>query len=122
MMLGSAFAYLSGAPQMQEAFHHLGYPDYFRTMLGVAKVLGAVALVAPRVPRVVREWAYAGFGITTVAAAISHAASGDPMGKVLMPLVALALLATSRVLLSAAREAGAGVARSEHGTALPVAG
>src|SRR5689334_4592949 len=27
---------------------HLGYPDYFATMLGVAKVLGAVAIAVPR--------------------------------------------------------------------------
>jgi DoxX-like family len=99
MMLGSAFAYLTGGSQVVEGFHHLGYPDYFRTMLGVAKVLGVVALVAPGVPRPVREWAYAGFAITTIAAAVSHAVSGDALGKVLMPLIALAVLATSRALV-----------------------
>jgi hypothetical protein len=37
----------------------LGYPAYFLVILGVWKVLGAVALLAPRFPRI-KEWAYAG--------------------------------------------------------------
>ncbi len=114
MMAGSGGAYLAGSPQMVEAFHHLGYPDYFRVTLGVAKVLGVLALLAPRVPRTVREWAYAGFAIVVVMAAISHAASGDPAGKVAMPLVALAILVASRALLSVREKPGAaeGVAKS----------
>ncbi|HVO11286.1 MAG TPA: DoxX family protein [Vicinamibacteria bacterium] len=98
MMLVSAFAYLTGAPQMVAAFRHLGYPDYFRILLGTAKVLGVLALVAPRVPRVLREWAYAGFAITTVSAAVSHAVSGDPVAHIAAPVVALALLLASRLL------------------------
>jgi hypothetical protein len=33
--------------QFKEAFRHLGYPDYFRVELAIAKLLGAVVLVAP---------------------------------------------------------------------------
>ncbi len=98
MMLASAFAYLTSAPPMVEAFRHLGYPDYFRYLLGVAKVLGVLALVTPRVPRMLREWAYAGFAITMASAAVSHAASGDPAVRVAIPLVALAVLLASRAL------------------------
>ena len=36
----------------------LGYPAYFSVILGVWKVLGAVALLVPRFPRL-KEWAYA---------------------------------------------------------------
>src|SRR3712207_4585913 len=61
MMLASGVMYLSGNPQPVEGFRHLGYPDYFRTLLGIAKILGAVALLVPVVPRTLREWAYAGF-------------------------------------------------------------
>ncbi len=95
MMLGSAFAYLTGAPPIVAAFHHLGYPDYFRVLLGIAKVLGAIALVLPFVPSVLREWAYAGFVITLVSAAISHVASGDAVGQIVGPLVALVLVLAS---------------------------
>ncbi len=63
-------------------------------------MLGVVALLAPRVPVEVREWAYAGFGITFVSAAISHGASGDPVVRVAAPLIALALLVAVRRLSS----------------------
>jgi len=98
MMLASALAYLTGSAQMVQAFRHLGYPDYFRLMLGMAKIAGTLALVIPHVPRLLREWAYAGFAITMVAAFISHAASGDPLARMAMPLVALGLVAVSRAL------------------------
>jgi len=92
MMAGSGVAYLSGNEHLAALFRHLGYPDYFRTLLGVAKLVGVVALLAPGMR------AYAGFAITMVAAAISHVASGDPVGRVAAPLFALALLVTARAL------------------------
>jgi len=98
MMLASALAYLTGSAQMVQAFRHLGYPDYFRLMLGMAKIAGILALVIPHVPLLIREWAYAGFVITMVAAFISHAASGDPLARMAMPLVALGLVTISRAL------------------------
>ena len=76
MMTGSGMGFLSGSEQMVENLRLLGYPDYFRTPLGVAKLLGVVALLAPGAPVLLREWAYAGFAIMMVAAAISHLASG----------------------------------------------
>ena len=39
---------------------HLGYPPYFATISGAWKLLGALAIVAPGLPRL-KEWAYAGF-------------------------------------------------------------
>jgi hypothetical protein len=77
-----------------EVFHHLGYPDYFSTILGVAKLLGAVALLAP-VPRSLREWAYAGFTFDIVGAIRSILAVGDPLSHVAIPVVALAMLLLS---------------------------
>lgn len=103
MMAASAISYLSRSAPVVETFHHLGYPDYFLTLMGVAKLLGVVGLLAPRVPLVVREWAYAGFGITFVSAAISHSASGDSVVRVVVPLVALALLVAVRRLSPNAR-------------------
>jgi MYXO-CTERM domain-containing protein len=88
---------LSGSPQVLEGMTHLGYPPYFATILGVWKVLGAVALLAPRFPRL-KEWAYAGMFFDLTGAACSHAASGDPAGKVITPLVLLAVVAASWAL------------------------
>jgi hypothetical protein len=98
MMSASAFMYLTGAPQVVEGFRHLGFPDYFRTLLGVAKLLGAVTLLAPMVPRSLREWAYGGFVINLVSAAVAHAAMGDTAGQVISPLVVLGFVLTSHQL------------------------
>src|SRR5262249_56855801 len=59
------------------AFVHLGFPSYFKVELTVAKILGVLALVIPAVPFTVKEFAYAGFAITTVSAAIAPFCRGD---------------------------------------------
>jgi uncharacterized membrane protein len=77
-----------------QVFRHLGYPDYFSTILGVAKLLGVVALLAP-VPRTLREWAYAGFTFDVLGAILSIVAIGEPLSHLAIPLVALATLLVS---------------------------
>ncbi|MEQ8471707.1 MAG: DoxX family protein [Marinoscillum sp.] len=47
----------------REGIQHLGYPDYFRIIIVVFKVLGALVLMIPVFPPRVKEWAYVGFGI-----------------------------------------------------------
>lgn len=93
MMAASGAAYFLVAETAQ-TFAQLGFPDYFRIELGVAKILGAIALLAP-VPRAVKEWTYAGFTISFVSAMIAHVASGDPLGTVVPPVVALLILSAS---------------------------
>jgi len=51
----------------------LGYPMYFFAILGVWKVLGAIAILVPRFPRL-KEWAYAGIFFDLTGAAVSCAA------------------------------------------------
>lgn len=96
MMLGSATAYFTSA-EVMENFQKMGFQDSFRIELSIAKLLGVIALLLPMVPKMVKEWAYAGFGITFISAAILHVSVGDPASAVMMPLVALLLLVTSRV-------------------------
>ena len=43
----TAYAQLS-LPVVAEAFAHLGFPDYFRVELALAKLLGVVVLLVPR--------------------------------------------------------------------------
>ena len=47
-----------------EGIRHLQYPDYFRVMLTVFKVAGAIVLIVPFFKGRYKEWAYAGFGVT----------------------------------------------------------
>jgi hypothetical protein len=63
-------------PQVAEAFAHMGFPDYFRVELAIAKLLGVVTLLAP-VPSRLKEWAYAGFAFTLASALIAHISVGD---------------------------------------------
>jgi hypothetical protein len=94
----SGVMFLLGPPEVVTGFRHLGYPDYFRLLLGFAKLLGVAALVFPLPNPVPREWAYAGFTFTCIAASVSHAMSGDPTARVMSPLLALALLSASYLL------------------------
>jgi len=80
------------------AFAHLGLPTYFKIELTTAKILGVLALVIPRVPVKIKEFAYFGFGLTLVSASIAHFARGDARLSVLFvidPLVFLGCLAVS---------------------------
>ena len=51
-------------PHVRVVIERLGYPLYFLVILGVWKLLGAVALVIPHFPRL-KEWAYAGWSSTS---------------------------------------------------------
>ncbi len=95
MMTYSAYGYLT-QPAMQQAFVHLGFPAYFRIELAIAKLIGAVLLLAPVADRI-KQWTYAGFGITFISAFIAHTASGDPVSFRMMPVVFLVLLVVSYV-------------------------
>jgi hypothetical protein len=53
----------------------LGYPMYFFAILGFWKVLGAIAILVPRFPRL-KEWAYAGIFFDLTGAVASVAAVG----------------------------------------------
>ena len=77
-----------------ETIERLGYPDYFRVVLGIGKIAGALALVVP-LPRSLKEWTYAAFAIDFGMAFLSHLVVGDPVSALVMPVVALALLLTS---------------------------
>jgi hypothetical protein len=73
----TAYAHLS-VPQAIQVFARLGFPDYFRIELSIAKLIGLVVLLVPMVvPGVVKEWAYAGFAIVLVSAVIAHLAIGE---------------------------------------------
>jgi uncharacterized membrane protein YphA (DoxX/SURF4 family) len=84
-------------PDVVAGMAHLGYPVYFAVLLGLWKVLGAIAIVVPGFGRV-KEWAYAGMFFDLTGAAVSHAVSGDDAGHVLIPLVLLALVIASYLL------------------------
>jgi hypothetical protein len=93
IMTISGLLAVTHAPPMMKALAHLGYPAYFSNLLGVAKLSGVCVLLLPGYVKL-KEWAYAGFGITIISACYSHLVSGDGL-MALEPLVTFAALATS---------------------------
>ena len=85
---------------------HLGFPLHVATLIGIWKLLGALAIVAPRFPRL-KEWAYAGFVFDLTGAAWAHAAAGDAASTLVPPIALLALVMVSWALRPADRRLGA---------------
>jgi uncharacterized membrane protein YphA (DoxX/SURF4 family) len=97
----AAFTYLSGSPQAVQGFAQVGYPQQLRIILGIAKLLGAITLVAPGLPRL-KEWAYAGFTFAWISAFVAHYLAKDP--KAFMPLILLVLLFVSYAIRPTSRQ------------------
>ena len=91
MMMVSGFMYLSKNEQVMEGIKVVGMPYYFFQLLGVAKILGAIAILYPKFPTI-REWAYAGFTFTFVGAIWVHISTTTSF---VGPLICLFLLAIS---------------------------
>ena len=90
-MLLSAFMYLSKSPQLVEGFKASGFPLYMIPFLGIAKLLGAIALVVPNFEKV-KEWAYAGLAFVFIGAVWLHISTSTPF---VAPLVFLVILGVS---------------------------
>ena len=86
----------------------LGYPMYFFAILGVWKVLGAIAILAPGFPRL-KEWAYAGIFFDLTGAAASCAAVGGYGAygfHVIAPLIIAGITVASWALRPPSRTIG----------------
>ena len=111
-LLLAAAVMLSGTGQLMqyggniELVTKLGYPLYILTILGLWKVLGAVALVVPGFPRL-KEWVHAGIFFLMTGAALSHAFAndyGDYGFHIMLPLFYAALNIASWVLRPKSRK------------------
>lgn len=89
--VASSIMYLTHNPELMKGFSMMGYPVYFVTILGIAKLTGALALLNPWSDKL-KEWAYAGFTFTLIGAAWTHIATGTPF---IAPLVFLLLVGLS---------------------------
>lgn len=97
IMVGSGLADVTQAAPVMAVLENLGYPGYVASLLGIWKLLGATAIVAPGLPRL-KEWAYAGMFFDLSGAVISHTAAGDPIGTAIPPLVILGIVMASWAL------------------------
>jgi hypothetical protein len=91
MMFGSAVPDLFSASDAVKGIHDgLGYPLYFIPFIGVAKVLGVVAILVPGSPKI-KEWAYAGLTFDLIGATFSIIASGGALGNWAFMILPLAI-------------------------------
>ncbi|WP_297337543.1 DoxX family protein [Algoriphagus sp.] len=92
-MLTSAIPNILKAQEWVTVFESLGYPLYLLPFLGIAKILGVMALLYPRFPRL-KEWAYAGFTFNLTGAIYSGiaAAGFDPQMLVLLVPIGLGIV------------------------------
>lgn len=84
-------------PDAVALFQHLGYPAYLLPFLGIAKLLGVIAILVPGFPRL-KEWAYAGFVFDLSGAMYSSIAVGDPASGWIFFIIGFILIAGSYIL------------------------
>jgi hypothetical protein len=85
--------FFSAPSATAQSYRLLGYPLYMMKILGVAKILGALAILADRSRRLT-EWAYAGFASLFLGATASHLLAGDA-GHAPIPFVFFLVLVCS---------------------------
>jgi uncharacterized membrane protein YphA (DoxX/SURF4 family) len=77
MMVGSAIPDILSSDVAVKGMHEgLGYPLYLIPFIGIAKVLGVIAILIPGFPRI-KEWAYAGLFFDLAGASYSIYSSGE---------------------------------------------
>lgn len=95
VVLGSALD-ISHSKDAVELITHLGYPLYFISFLGIARLMGVIAILVPGFPKI-KEWAYAGLAFDMLGALYSHIATGDSIAVFGPALLALALVIGSYI-------------------------
>lgn len=93
----SGVSHFTHAENMVEAMFGLGYPLYFMTIIGLAKMAGVVTVLASGLPRL-KEWAYAGITFNLAGASDSHTFSGDGFDHAVRPDGILVLCLASYLL------------------------
>ena len=90
-------AYVLRVPDVVAGVVALGFPVYFIVLLGVWKVLGAIAILVPGFP-LIKEWAYAGIMIDLTGAAVASMATGGAWWHAVAPLTIAVLVVASWAL------------------------
>jgi hypothetical protein len=96
-MLFSSIPDILVVPDAKTFMNALGYPTYIISFLGVAKLLGIIAILIPGYPRI-KEWAYAGLFFDLLAAMYSIIAQNGFMPQVLIMLMPIIFLFLSYTL------------------------
>lgn len=96
MLMSGTFNALSTSQSLQ-GFSELHLPAYLSPFLGVAKIVGAIAILIPGFPRI-KEWAYAGLFFDLLGATYCNIAAGHPVSQAGFMIVPVSLLFLSHAL------------------------
>jgi DoxX-like family len=96
LMMMASIPDILRVPEAVAIFKHLGYPSYLLPFIGVAKLLGVVAILVPGFLGI-KEWAYAGLCFDLTGALYSGLAVGDPVSSIIPALTGLVLLTGSYI-------------------------
>jgi hypothetical protein len=96
MMLFSGISYLTN-DELKAAFTTMGFPEFFRVELGLAKILGSLVLIIPAIPLLLRQFAYFGFALTFLSATILHISINDTWSAIAAPIIFFGILTVSFV-------------------------
>jgi hypothetical protein len=83
---GSGIAMLVRHEHITADMKLMGYPAFFLSILGAWKVLGAVTVALPGLPRL-KEWAYAGMIFDLTGAALSRVLGGFGVEHAVPPMM-----------------------------------
>ena len=75
----------------RQIMQHLGYPAHVLIVLGVGKILAAVALVQNKF-KIIKEWAYAGLTFNFIGACVARAYGHDSIALIISPLLFMAVM------------------------------
>lgn len=76
LMIFSSVGGIQPTEQAIEMIHKgMGFPVYFIQFISWAKIIGALVILTPRLPKTLKEWAYAGLFFDLTGAAYSIAAA-----------------------------------------------
>ncbi|MEN9626338.1 MAG: hypothetical protein RL557_666 [archaeon] len=94
-MTFSAVSELLQTESAQKVMVDLGYPPYLNYILGIAKILGVIALLIPQF-KVIKEWAYAGFAFDIIGAGLSIGFDGGGwMALTVLPFLVVMFISYS---------------------------
>jgi hypothetical protein len=93
--LFASTAIMMNSEMAKEGTTHLGIPRWLGLEVSISQLIGLILLIVPAVPARVKEWAYVGFGILYITAAIAHISMGDPIGNTIMAIAFFGLLLLS---------------------------
>jgi hypothetical protein len=102
-MLSTGVVQLLQTKDQAALMDDLGYPMYFLVILAAWKILGVIALLAPKFP-LLKEWTYAGFFFGMSGALFSHIAVGNDFSEIVPALLLLVLTVVSWYFRPAGRK------------------